>query len=427
MFANFTTSALGQDGTESRKRAPHYHRFSASVNTCAVVGVLALLVSGLACGSITNARDGVAAQRSALHAFVALGDIKDYRVPKARYDLVIVSPGHPLDAALTRARTAYPGSIVLGYLNTMDLNELVPGAREALQGHEDWYLHDAAGQRVRVRIDRYKGDRARFGMNVGVVGYQDYLAGRATEILRAGYDGVHLDNIETDSSYHPDRVGTWISGMPVEITREGWVAAEHSMLMRLRSKVTSAGFGSRPLIINHIRAAEPEASRLLLESVEGANTEGWLTRDRAHDGPFGWKASVDQAAEVARSGKMLTLICKTDSVEREESLYLFASYLLATDGRHLYFFHGTAYRPEATVWHDFYDIDLGEPEGDAHLVSGLYVRKFERGIVAVNPLEVTGTLSPGDGHVDLAGTRITTVPVAPHSAVILKRTKGSNQ
>ena len=384
------------------------------------------LVAALLCVVMAH-EQGARAEtpRTALHAFVALGELKDYRVPKARYDLLIVSPGEPPNAALTRAGEAYPGAIILGYLNTMDMNELVPGARDALRGHEEWFLHDASGQRVRVRIDRYKGERARYGMNVGVTGYQDFLAGRAVDILKAGYDGVHLDNVETDSSYHLDRVGNWISGMPVEITREGWPAAEHSMLKRLRTKVSEAGFGSRPLIINHIRAAEPEISRLYLREVEGANTEGWLSRDRPHDGPFGWKASVDQAVEVAGSGKWLTLICKTDSVSVEESLYLFSSYLLATDGKHLYFFHGSAYRPESTQWHDFYDIDIGSPIEPAQRTGGLYVRRFSKGMVAVNPFEVPGRLVLPEGYLGLAGEGVRSVAMGPHSASIFTRSEGT--
>ena len=421
MFANFTTSALGKVDTDSRKRAPHYHRFSAGVNTRSFPLRIATLIALSTSVTVGAPSGSPPPARTALHALVALGDLTDYGVPDARYDLVIVSPGAPPGSALALARRAHPQAVVLGYLNTMDMNDLVPGAREASRGHEEWYLHDAAGERVRVRIDRYKGERARFGMNVGVAGYQDFLAGRAIELLRAGYDGVHLDNVETDSSYHPDRVGSWISGMPVEITREGWPAAEQSMLKRLRARVTEAGFGSRPLIINHIRAAEPEVSRLYLGDVEGANTEGWLSRDRSHDGPFGWKASVDQAAEVAQSGKLLTLICRTDALSDEESLYLFASYLLATDGRHLYFFHGTSYRPAATRWRDYYDLDIGSPAGPMRPAGGLYVREFTRGFVAVNPFDTVARLEAPEGCVNLSGAALRSVSLQPRTGVILRR------
>ena len=428
VFANFTTSALGQDDEVLRKRAPHYHRFSASVNTRCRLGAPALLTLALAGLMLVHGR-AVAAEppRTALHAFVALGDIEDYHVPNARYDLLIVSPGEPIGAALARARSAYPGAMVLGYLNTMDMNELVPGARDALRAHEEWFLHDATGQRVRVRIDRYKGERSRFGMNVGVAGYQDFLAVRAIDILKAGYDGVHLDNVETDSSYHVDRVGNWISGMPVELAREEWPAAEQSMLRRLRSRVSDAGLGSRPLIINHIRSAEPAVSRQYLAEVEGANTEGWLSRDRPYDGPFGWKAAVDQAAEVAQSGKLLTLICKTESVTTEESLYLFSSYLLATDGKHLYFFHGSSYRPKATEWRDFYDIDIGSPAEAMRRIEGLYVRTFSRGMVAVNPFEAAAILRLPEGYRNLAGESVRSVSVGSRSGVILTHSEAPSR
>ncbi|HEY3174959.1 MAG TPA: putative glycoside hydrolase [Candidatus Polarisedimenticolia bacterium] len=364
---------------------------------------------------------GGAAPRTARHCLVALGTIRDYHVPGARYDLVIVSPETPLDAALKRARRAHPDALVLGYLNTMDMNELMPGARSALRRNEDWFLHDATGRRVQVRIDKYQGSRARYGMNVSRTGYQDFLAARAIEILGAGYDGLHLDNVETDSSYHPRHVGSFISALPVELDHESWPGAERAMLQRIRAKVTEAGFGERPIVINDIRSGEPEVSRLYLREVEGANCENWLSRDRPHDGPFGWKAKVDQAAEVARGGKILNLICKTPSVGAEESLYLFASYLLALDGDRLYFYHGSGYRPESTRWHDFYDLDIGRPEGDMARRDGLYVRGFTAGFVAVNPFDGARTITLPEGLVDAAYEPVSSLTLKAKSAALLMR------
>jgi len=357
--------------------------------------------------------------RTAHHCFVALGTIKDYTVPGASYDLMIVSPESPLDAALQRARRAYPNAIIIGYLNTMDMNDSMPHARETLPRHEDWFLHDASGQRVRVRADRYTGDRARFGMNVGKVGYQDFLADRAIEILRAGYDGLQLDNVETDSSYHPARVGSYISGLPVELDRFSWPELERSMLARIRRRLNEAGLADKALIVNQIRSGEPDVSRLYLKEVEGANCEGWLARAIGHDGKFGWRAKVDQAAEVSRAGKILNLINRDGPMEEVDALYLFASYLLALDGERLYFYHGTGYRPERTRWRSLYDADIGRPDGPMVLEKGLYQRRYTAGLVAVNPFERPATLDAQPGMADLVSGAAGPVTLAPKTGVIL--------
>jgi len=392
-------------------------------------GFFPLLLSGALVSSASpgawDKADASTRSRTARHLLVALGTVKDYRVAGARYDLVIVSPEQPVRAALDRARQAHPHATILGYLNTMDMNDLVPGAREALRGHEDWYLHDASGQRVRVRADKYKGERSRFGMNVGKVGYQDYLASRAIEILRAGYDGLQLDNVETDSSYHPSRVGGFISAMPVELNRGSWPEAERAMLARIRERVAAAGFADRLLVINEIRSGEPEVSRLYLKEVDGANCETWLFRGLSHDGRFGWKAKVDQAAEVSRSGVILNLINKTESVEREESLYLFASHLLAQEGAGLHFYHGSFYKPEGTRWHDFYDLDIGGPVEKTSLRGGIYTRSFTEGWVGVNPFDRAITVTPPSGLLELSGAPAGTLSLQPKSAAILVRSRAS--
>ena len=365
--------------------------------------------------------------RTARHCFVALGTIKDYTVHGATYELLIVSPESPLEAALQRAKRAYPRARVIGYLNTMDMNDSMPHAAETLPHHEDWYLHDALGQRVRVRADRYKGNRSRFGMNVAKVGYQDFLADRAIEILEAGYDGLQLDNVETDSSYHPSRVGGYISGLPVELDRASWPEAERSMLARIHQRVAQAGLHDRLLIINQIRSGEPEVSRLYLAEVEGANSEGWLTRDMPHDGRFGWKARMDQASEVSRSGKILNLINRTSSLSEDESLYLFASYLLAMDGETLHFYHGTGYRPESTSWRSFYDIDIGQPTGSMSRGDGYYARPFTGGFVAVNPFDVPTRVQAPAGMVGLSSNPVEAIALQPKSAVILKRSTSTDR
>ena len=429
MFANFTTSAwvrvtvLWKSGPHSstrfRRESTGPLTASAVVATVSVAAMVSIaVITRLAAPS--RAADAGDDGRTGRHCLPALGTVRDYGVPGARYDLVIVSPEDRPGRALDGARRAHPGARILGYLNTMDVNQQAIAASDALRANEDWYLHDAQGTRVQVRVATHTGGRARYGMHVGNPGYQEYLGGRALAILRAGYDGLHLDNIETDSSYQADQVGRFISALPRELTAGTWPQAQISLLQSLRRRIDAAGMASRSIFINQIRSSEPEVSLLYLEQVEGASSEAWLDRARRMDGPSGWLARVRHAAAVAAGGKDLSVLSLVKEITREECLYVYGSYLLATDGEHLHFFLGSAYRPAATAWQDFYDADLGSPSAPMAEEGAVYQRAFAKGLVVVNPRETPSAWTAPADHRLLDGSA-PPASLPGRSALIMKR------
>ncbi len=344
--------------------------------------------------------------RTARIALMALGTHEHYQLrPGARVDLVVVSPENRAKGVLNAARSARPGAKVFAYLNTMDVLPLyLPEPASFWKKNEEWFLHDGDGERVRVRVRSYQGERSRYGMNVAHPGWQEYLGRRAVELLALGYDGIQLDNVETHYSYRARNVGSWISALPVEMTEEKWYPAEEELLGRIRKMADEAGFADREVIFNHIRSGEPEVSARYLTRVDGANAEEWMSFKVAPDGPWGWSARVDLVRAAARSGKRTNLLAVASLVSPEEAAFAFASYLMAFEGERNTFWYGKSYRAEEFPWYWFYDADIGAPAGEGALIegSGVHARSFTKGLVLVNPQEGERTVDLDREYLDEA-------------------------
>lgn len=142
-------------------------------------------------------------RRTGKFTLLALGDnrLSDYEQLTQRHDLLIAS--HLVSADLISAfRQRNPGSLVLAYFNTSDVNAdwikdpYYARLWDATNPHEDWFHHTPDGQRVRIYFPKY---RQRYAFNTGNPKLQEYLAAQVVEILDSGlYDGVQLDNVSTE-------------------------------------------------------------------------------------------------------------------------------------------------------------------------------------------------------------------------------------
>ncbi|MBI3449373.1 MAG: hypothetical protein HY049_10715 [Acidobacteria bacterium] len=343
-------------------------------------------------------------RRTARITLMALGTFQSYGLREGGpVDMMIVSPEDDPDGVLRRARRDQPGAKVFGYLNTMDLMlSRQPEPASFWKEREDWFLHGNDGKRVTVRIKNYRDDLARYAMNVAHPAYQEYLADRAVALLTRGYDGLQLDNVETDYSYRPLQVGRFMSALPAEMSETKWYAGEQAMLRTIRQAATIAGYVDRDIIFNHMRAGEPERATQYLQAVEGANAEDWMSRKVQARGEWGWKSRIDLARNAALAGKRTNVICIAASLGSEEALFAFASYLMAFVSEKNTFWYGRPYRPDDMPWYPFYDVELGQPTNNPYAVAGseVYRRDFQRGTVLVNPNDGAVTVPLGEAYMD---------------------------
>jgi len=372
--------------------------------------------------------------RTGKFTLMALGDnsLRDFEPLVRRYDLLIAS--HSVGAEVLRAfRQRNPGALVLCHFNTSDVNAgwikdpYYARLWNDTNPHEDWFHHDADGQRVRIYYPKYR-DRCAF--NTGNPDLQQYLARCIVETLRSGlYDGIQLDNVSTEFPFFEKLVDKWISAVPVNLTPQQWTADEVAMLKVIRQAAADAGFEDKTIIFNHMRSGEPAESRAYLEWTDGANCESWISRAVEPDGRWGWKAKVDQVWESNHLGKLTNLLCVPRIVSEQEALFCFASYLMALEGDHSFFFYAPSYKLSAQqTWYPFYDLDLGEPKAACEARDGGFWRSFDKGAVAVNPTSQAVTISFSRPYRTMAGEQVQKVLLQPKRADILLLTepKASN-
>jgi len=366
-----------------------------------------------------------AKSRTGKFTLMALGDNKlsDFSPLAQRYDLLIAS--HSVGADVIRAfRQRNPGALVFCYFNTSDVNAgwikdpYYARLWNDTNPHEDWFHHDAQGQRVRIYYPKYK-DRCAF--NTGNVDLQQYLARRVVETLQTGrYDGIQLDNVSTEFPFFEKLVGRWISAVPVKLTPEQWTADEVAMLKAIMQGTADAGFEEKTIIFNHMRSGEPKESRAYLAVTDGANCESWMSRGTELEGRWGWRAKVDQVREANQLGKLTNLLYVPQAVSEQEALFCFASYLMALEGDQAYFFYGPAYKMTAQrTWYAFYDLDLGKPSAAYASRDGGFWRPFTRGGVAVNPTAEPVTISLPMRYQTLSGEEVERLSLGPKQAALV--------
>lgn len=386
--------------------------------------VVCLAAAGSRVDAATAAAEVATKSRTGRFTLMAFGSPKpgEFAALTHRYDLTVTGALH--NEVMESFRQRHPGALVLYYFNTLDVNaDSITSPYHArlwndTNPHEDWFHHDAKGQRVRVYFPKFKN---RFALNTGHPKLQEYLAGRIVETLKSGlYDGIHLDNVTTDFPFAERLVGKWISAVAVDVTPQQWTADEVAMLAAIKRATVAAGYEEKTIIFNQIRSGEPVESRAYLAVTDGANCESWMSRRTRFDGPWGWKAKVDQVRVANLQGKLTNLLCVAKAPSEEEAMFLFASYLMALEGERAYFYYGPHYRVAEHIWYPFYDVDVGKPTAAYSPRDGGFWRPFSKGAVAVNPTDQPATISLPARYQTLDGKPVERLSLAPKEAAIVK-------
>ncbi len=137
-----------------------------------------------------------------------------------------------------------------------------------------------------------------------------------------------------------------------------------------------------------------------------------------------WKRDVDMLAELSKDGRIVLLTTAVDSsaepdLMRQWLSFATASYLLGKNGARTYF----QFDAGSAAWSTdpILSAPLGAPTGEYEkLDGGLYQRKFERGMVLVNPSGDDRKSSIDEGYLTLAGNPVdVAVTLAAHTGLIL--------
>ncbi|MBI5709776.1 MAG: hypothetical protein HZC42_05625 [Candidatus Eisenbacteria bacterium] len=316
--------------------------------------------------------------------------------------------------------------------------------------HEEWFLHDAAGNRIRfpgVPLKYWYMD----------VANPDYMQFKITQYQKIrddhpGLDGFFLDGPPAYGTPGPQGEGfarytlpclpcypdTCLAdplkpcvpdgahalscvpdSCPVAFrSQPAWDALYVPALAALRTALTGALVLGNDFLYAPFNAV-----------MDGALGEHMFHPSFWGDFPYylesQWLGHVQKLADPSLAGRTaLILSGATDTSDVTRWLrFSLASYLLGrrTDDASLFTFT-TAASLDTAVYHPLYDLDLGAPTGAMELAQGVYRRDYEDGVVLVNPTPTgrIATLDSASYYRDLDGATVHgSVMLPPNSAQIL--------
>jgi hypothetical protein len=281
---------------------------------------------------------------------------------------------------------------------------------QANRDNPDWFLRNTSGQRFNPW-----GYSWNWAMDVGNAGYQARWAKDVLAELRSqGWDGVFMDDVNPTMKYHYDAAK--VAKYP---TDAAYSAATRSALAAITPSIRASG----KVAVANIGAwsAYYSTGTDWLRYLDGAMDEMFLKWGNAvgegYD-PSRWQTQVKEIKEAARQGKDFIGITHSGQTDAQAARYGYATMMLATSGGHAQFALTHDYSQE--TWFPEYDYDLGAPTGADTLDSnGVYRRRFERGLVLVNPTSQAKHVNFGAPYRGSGVARATSTDMAPTSGLVL--------
>lgn len=303
--------------------------------------------------------------------------------------------------------------------------------------HENWFLHDAAGHRLRQTAWNWDVMDIRFDGDTPRTGFPAYWLKTAIARMRDNED----DGCFADSDTEDILTGQTQPPAPlftnVDTIKRNWLPS----LNRYGAYCTR-GFHAAPEKFYYL----PNLGGMVttwdtitdLGVGDGGMNEGFCT-----DGsPADWALEMTRVLQLASAGKIV--LCQTgiDPANTDRRWYIIGSYLL-TKGRHSYL---NMIHRSSLEWYPEYDLDMGpydaepQPAVSAYWDKAwhLYRRDYARGMVLVNPSSAPVQIASlggtyhlvsatggggigGDGRAtgSLSTTSVNSLTIPGHSARVL--------
>jgi len=287
--------------------------------------------------------------------------------------------------------------------------------------HPEWFLTDGQGNRLRWSDDPDNKFYGRYFLDVGNPDFQNWAADYWLKILQeAGQKYLVADNVLLDVwNYWKTRTypGWTYAGREKE-----WRDNFHAYLKVVKAKLNADG---RYLIVNHtedygtnLKDSQWEALR---KSCDGLADECCLGTPNKIWGGSQYEYSLRNHDRNTADGKWDWWLYYPNSdtlTNQRQFLYSYASFLLCITDKSLF-------SDSSNILHTEYNLGLDKPLRTRHRVNYVWVREFERGIVAVNPTAEKRTVTIilnefGDEVTDNTGKRYVKLTMQPMSGCIWK-------
>lgn len=269
------------------------------------------------------------------------------------------------------------------------------------QNHPDWFLLDANGQRIRMepKSDVYR-------MDPGNAEWRQFFLTRVLEWQsKSGWNGLFLDCLES-SLGELERMGQIPAKYPNDAS---YRAAILGFLEFLRTN-----YADRPILANITQGLDDTAWSSYMQYLDGAMQERWAVDwdVSKYVKESKWEADLARAEKFQNQGKYLILVAPGNKADTNRQNFAFASYLLISNGKAAFrYSNSDVYRE---VWmYDNYQVDLGTPLGPRYKSGNLWKRDFSKGVVTVDPVNHTATISTNTQPASTPTTAASPTPMIP--------------
>ncbi len=244
----------------------------------------------------------------------------------------------------------------------------------------------------------------------------------------AGYDGVMISDVGNDLirvNNTPMFTGT--KAFTEQQRRDAVEVLVRAIRVRLRDKVVIiGGYAWRD---GTVYGARPGEALDVSALVDGVHIEAFARNPISNTKEFktetNWKRDIDMLAELSKDNRIVMVSTSLGAADAGPDLarqwlnFGLASYLLGKSGAHTYFNFDPG--SPAFASDPLLSAPLGAPtEAYVKLEGGLYSRKFERGLVLVNPTGEAKKTTLEGGYRTLAGNPVdVSVALSEHTGLIL--------
>ncbi len=286
----------------------------------------------------------------------------------------------------------------------------------------DWLLYDR-----NKRVAFSSADKSAPLLDIRNEAVKDRLAEDiAGAINTGGFEGVLIDDVGVDlirPTAAPIYTGTQT------FTEQQRRSAVEGLLRTLRARIPSkliiiGGYAWKDGLAFAARSDEAQTLATLADGIHIAEfLRAPISKTTEFKSEANWKRDVDYLSVASQDNKIVLLTTRLigapEDLTRQWLSYATASYLLGKNGAHTYFQFDAgdpAYSNDPIL-----NAPIGAPvEAYTKLSSGIYQRKFSRGLVLVNPTNEQKKTALDGAYKSLQGNPVDAgITMGPRTGIIL--------
>jgi probable HAF family extracellular repeat protein len=300
----------------------------------------------------------------------------------------------------------------------------IANADPLVQQHPEWILHDAAGNLLYIPFNCGGGTCPHYAANIANPAFRAWWISNAQTVLAHGYQGIWLDDVNLDflvSDGNSNSVPPIDDKTGQPMTQDAWRTYMDSYLEQIRYSFPGTVMEHNSIWYadtDGVRDANPFIQRQIA-AADVIHMERGIGSDPGLQGGTGlWGVStvMGYIDRVHAKNKPVTL--QDFFLDAPGQEYSAAAYLLISAGRDT-----TGDRTSTPDnWWPGYNVNLGLPAGPRTYNTGLFQRRFEKGMVLLNDPGAPTTVVSLDGiYTRPDGSMISSVTLAGKQGALLTK------